>query len=104
MRYDPPRLPGSGCRAPEDRRAMAVTETACAPARPTPLAQGRPLVGHVLELAKDPARFFAQAYRDNGPVFRIKLFNKPHPVIAGADAANFMGSREGRECLRSKEF
>ncbi|WP_327010984.1 cytochrome P450 [Dactylosporangium sp. NBC_01737] len=83
---------------------MTVTGTTSAPARPIPLAKGRPIVGNVLELARDPARFFARAYRDNGPVFRIKLFNKTCTVIAGADAANFMGSREGRECLRSKEF
>ncbi|MET7421434.1 cytochrome P450 [Dactylosporangium sp. NPDC005555] len=83
---------------------MTVTETAPADARPIPVAKGRPVVGNVLELAKDPAGFFAQAYRDNGPVFRIRLFNKTHTVIAGAEAADFMGSREGRECLRSKEF
>ena len=83
---------------------MTVTETAPAPARPIPLAKGRPVVGNVLEMAKDPGRFFARAYRENGPVFRIKLFNKTYTVIAGADAANFMGSRQGRECLRSKEF
>jgi cytochrome P450 len=81
---------------------MTVTETA--PARPIPLAKGRPIIGNVLELAKDPARFFAGAYRDNGPVFRIKVFNKTYTVIAGAEAASFMGSRQGRECLRSKEF
>jgi len=33
-----------------------------------------------------PARFFARAYREHGPVFRIKLFNKTHTVLAGADA------------------
>lgn len=81
---------------------MTVTETA--PARQIPLVKGRPVVGNALELAKDPARFFARAYQEHGPVYRIKLFNRTHPVIAGADAANFMGSREGRECLRSKEF
>jgi cytochrome P450 len=34
----------------------------------------------------------------------MKLLGKTYTVIAGADAAEFMNSREGRECLRSKEF
>ncbi|GAA1499354.1 cytochrome P450 [Dactylosporangium maewongense] len=83
---------------------MTVTDAAPAPTRPIPVAKGRPLVGNVPELAKDPARFFAQAYRENGPVFKIRVFNKSYTVIAGAEAADFMGSKEGRECLRSKEF
>ncbi|MDG6103412.1 cytochrome P450 [Dactylosporangium aurantiacum] len=83
---------------------MTVMETAPAAARQIPLVKGWPVVGNVLEMAKDPARFFARAYQEHGPVYRIKLFNRTYPVLAGADAANFMGSREGRECLRSKEF
>src|SRR5687768_5510350 len=83
---------------------MTITEAASAPTREIPLARGLPVVGNVLDLAKDPARFFADAYLANGPVFRMKMFNKTYTVIAGADAANFMGSKEGRECLRSKEF
>src|SRR5581483_907388 len=43
-------------------------------------------------------------YRKYGPVFRVKLLGKSYTVIAGVEAANFMGTREGKECLRSKEF
>lgn len=69
-----------------------------------PMVSGLPIVGNVLDMAKDPARFFAAMYRKYGPVFRIKLMNTTYTVIAGVEAANFMNSREGKESLRSKEF
>ncbi len=81
---------------------MGIAETA--PALPTPLVPGLPLIGSVLGMAKDPARFFLDCYRKYGPVFRIKILNKTYTVIAGVEAANFLGTREGKECLRSKEF
>jgi cytochrome P450 len=70
----------------------------------TPHVRGLPLVGNALRMAKDPARFFVDCYREYGPVFRVQVLNRSYPVIAGAEAAEFMGTREGRECLRSKEF
>jgi cytochrome P450 len=70
----------------------------------TPVVRGLPVVGSALEMAADPARFFLQCYREHGPVFRIRLLNKTQTVIAGVEAANFLGSRAGRENLRSKEF
>jgi cytochrome P450 len=70
----------------------------------TPLVPGLPLLGSVLEMAKDPAQFFVKCYRKYGPVFRVRLLNKTYTVIAGVEAANFLGTREGKECLRSKEF
>ena len=32
------------------------------------------------------------------------MFNNTYTVLAGAEAANFMGTRQGRDSLRSKEF
>jgi cytochrome P450 len=37
-------------------------------------------------------------------VFRVTLLGTTYTVLAGAEAANFMNTREGRESLRSKEF
>ncbi|MDE0856268.1 MAG: cytochrome P450, partial [Nevskia sp.] len=81
---------------------MGIAETA--PVIETPLVRGLPLIGSVLDMAKDPARFFVKAYREYGPVFRVRILNKTYTVIAGVEAANFLGTREGKECLRSKEF
>ena len=81
---------------------MGIAETA--PVIETPLVRGYPLIGSVLGMAKDPARFFLECYREYGPVFRVKILSKTYTVIAGVEAANFLGTREGKECLRSKEF
>ncbi|MDB5988049.1 MAG: cytochrome [Nevskia sp.] len=71
---------------------------------PTPTVPGLPIIGSVLGMAKDPAQFFVDCYRKYGPVFRVKILGNTYTAIAGVEAANFMGTREGRECLRSKEF
>lgn len=73
------------------------------PKQPRPV-RGIPLIGNTLDMAKDPARFFVRCYREYGPAFRVNLLGTSYTVLAGAEAANFMGTREGRECLRSKEF
>jgi cytochrome P450 len=72
--------------------------------QPTPKVPGIPLLGNALAMAKDPARFFVDCYRKYGPVFEINVAGTSYKVIAGVEAANFMGTREGRDCLRSKEF
>jgi cytochrome P450 len=54
-------------------------------------------------MAKNPAKFFLESYQEYGPVFRVQVFGNELTVIAGAEAANFMGTREGKECLRSRE-
>jgi cytochrome P450 len=68
------------------------------------VVRGMPLVGSALSMAQDPAAFFVRCYREHGPVFRIRVMNKTYPVIAGVEAANFLGTQEGRDSLRSKEF
>jgi cytochrome P450 len=73
-------------------------------AREPPLVAGLPLLGNLPDMARDPARFFVKCYRKYGPVFKVRILGHTYTVIAGAEAANFMGTREGKECLRSKEF
>ncbi|WP_028008839.1 cytochrome P450 [Solimonas flava] len=81
--------------------SVAVNELPNAP-RP-PMVRGLPLIGSTLEMAANPARFFARCYRDYGPAFRVRVFGNELTVIAGAEAANFMGTREGKDSLRSRE-
>jgi cytochrome P450 len=80
--------------------ATVATEALKEPA----LVGGLPVVGNALQMAKDPGRFFYECYRKYGPVFRLKVMKNVYTVLAGAEAANFMGTREGRDSLRSKEF
>jgi cytochrome P450 len=74
------------------------------PLRATPTVPGLPLLGNVLDMAKDPAKFFVDCYRKYGPVFNVKLLGQKYKVIAGVEAANFMGTKEGKDSLRSREF
>lgn len=80
------------------------SSTTSPPAPRPPLVSGPPLLGNTLDMARDPAQFFLRSYRKYGPSFRIRVLGREQTVIAGPEAAIFMGSGEGRECLRSKEF
>ena len=83
---------------------MGMMETVGdAPAPRPPYVRGLPLIGSLFDFARDPARFFVRCYREYGAVFRVKVLAKTYTCIAGAEAANFMGTREGKECLRSRE-
>jgi cytochrome P450 len=79
---------------------MATVE----PLKTPPRVRGIPLIGNTLDMAKDPAKFFLKAYREYGPVFKVTMMGNEYTAIAGVEAANFMGTREGRDSLRSKEF
>jgi cytochrome P450 len=74
------------------------------PLKEPPLVKGLPFVGSALKMARDPGQYFYECYRKYGPVFRLKVLGNTYTVLAGAEAANFMGTREGRDSLRSKEF
>ena len=82
----------------------AITATPTVPAPRPPLVEGTWLVGNTLDMARDPAAFFLACYRKYGPAFRIRVLGREQTVIAGPEAAVFMGTAEGRECLRSREF
>jgi cytochrome P450 len=81
---------------------MATSELAIL--KDPPRVSGIPVIGNVLQMAKDPAQFFVDCYRRYGPVFRIRVFNHTYTVLAGAEAASFMGTRQGKDSLRSREF
>jgi cytochrome P450 len=81
----------------------AVQSAGDAKAPLPPKVRGTPLLGNMLEFARDPAQFFLRCYREYGPAFRVTVLGNTYTCIAGAEAANFMGTREGKECLRSRE-
>lgn len=81
-----------------------TSATQTLPLRETPHVPGWPIIGCLAGMAKDPAQFFVDCYRKYGPVFRLEILGEKYVTIAGVEAANFLGTREGKECLRSKEF
>lgn len=72
--------------------------------RETPVVPGLPYLGSLFGMAKDPAQFFVDCYRKYGSVCRLSVLGEKYVLISGIEAANFMGTREGKESLRSKEF
>jgi hypothetical protein len=70
----------------------------------TPHVPGLPLVGSLLGMGKGPADFFVHCYRTYGPVCRLSILGEKYVLISGVEAANFMGTRASKDCLRSKEF
>ncbi len=71
--------------------------------RQIPVVRGRPVVGNVAELTRDPGAFFVRAYLEHGPVFRVRALHQTLTVLAGPELARWMGSREGQGCLRTRE-
>jgi cytochrome P450 len=67
---------------------------------PLPLAPGRALLGSLLPMLRDPLHFLVDAYRQCGPVFRLRVLNRRFVVIAGVEANLFMVRHE-REFLQS---
>lgn len=72
--------------------------------KPTPHVKEWPLLGSVPAMTKDVGRYFLKCYREYGDVFEISVLGKNYKVLAGPQAALFMGTREGKDALRSKEF
>ena len=82
-----------------------MADPAASPApKTTPHVRGLPWLGSALDMARGPAAFFVHCYRTYGPVCRLVILGRTYLLISGVEAANFMGSRAGKDCLRSKEF
>ena len=82
---------------------MSATDEA-AVLKVTPRVPGLPILGSLFGMIKGPADFFVHCYRTYGPVCRLSILGEQYVLISGVEAANFMGTRAGKECLRSKEF
>lgn len=68
-----------------------------------PLVPGSPIIGSALKLFRDPLRYFVTLYRQNGPVFRIRVLSRTYTVLAGIEANQFM-ARDGDEHLSSEYY
>lgn len=68
----------------------------------TPTVKGLPVLGNTVPMYYQLPQFLTRCYSEYGPVFRVRALNNRYVVLAGPDAAMFVGSAEGRECLESK--
>jgi cytochrome P450 len=71
-----------------------------------PLVPGLPLLGNSLGLLRDPTRFFVQAYRKFGPVFRVRIPTAPggELVVMAGPEANVFASREGEKYFTTRQY
>ncbi len=58
-----------------------------------------PRLGDTVGLMLDPTFYLFEKYLQHGPVFTVKTPYQTYTVLAGAEAATFMSSKDGRECL-----
>jgi cytochrome P450 len=86
--------------------APAARDTAWKPgltgAPPPPLAPGLPLVGHGLELMRDPFVLMLRLQRTHGPVFRLRAFGTEWTCLVGV-AANALVTHTGYDYLVTGE-
>lgn len=71
-----------------------------AASRRAPEAAGLPFVGSALALSRDMLGFLVARYRELGPIYRLKLLNRPVTVLAGPEANAFV-ARYGHLFLTS---
>ncbi|WP_433616178.1 cytochrome P450 [Dactylosporangium sp. CA-139114] len=67
-----------------------------------PAVPGVPVLGNALAMMGDVQRFFVNAYRDVGPVFRVRALNQAFVIMAGAAANRFLLER-GEAVFSSEE-
>lgn len=58
-----------------------------------------PRLGDTVGLMLDPTFYLFEKYLRHGPVFTVKMPYQTYTVLAGSEAATFMSSKDGRECL-----
>ncbi|GAA3286258.1 cytochrome P450 [Dactylosporangium vinaceum] len=69
---------------------------------PPPAVPGVPVLGNALRMMGDVQQFFVDAYRDVGPVFRVRALNQSFVIMAGA-AANRLLLERGEALFTSEE-
>ncbi len=68
-----------------------------------PLAAGRPLIGHAVEMYRESILHMRDLYYRYGPIYRVRVPGREYTVLAGRDA-NLMLSATGDEYFVSGEL
>ena len=72
-----------------------------APRKEIPQAPGLPLIGNTIGMKRDLRSLLVKQYRNLGPIFRIKAFNRRFVVLVGPEANAFV--KRGGKYLRTLE-
>jgi sterol 14-demethylase len=68
---------------------MAETTAAALPASPPPLLRGLPLLGNLVDFARDPVATLARGHREHGRAFSLNLAGKEAVVLLGPEHHRF---------------
>ena len=71
------------------------------PRKEIPQAPGLPLIGNTIGMKRDLGSLLVKQYRNLGPIFRIKAFNRRFVVLVGPEANAFV--KRGGKYLRTLE-
>ncbi len=74
--------------------------------RQPPTVRGLPLLGNAMDMRKDTIKFFFEAYKQHGPVFRINVptaQDGPITVLAGPKA-NLFAAHHGHRYLSTQRY
>ena len=72
-----------------------------APRKEIPQAPGLPLIGNTIGMKRDLGSLLVKQYRNLGPIFRIKAFNRRFVALVGPEANTFV--KRGGKYLRTLE-
>ena len=72
-----------------------------APRKEIPQAPGLPLVGNTIGMTRDLRSLLVKQYRNLGPIFRVKAFNRRFVALVGPEANTFV--KRGGKYLRTLE-
>jgi sterol 14-demethylase len=65
---------------------------------------GRPIVGHALDFQRDRTALFQRGYDTLGPVFGLRLFNKPAAVLIGPEYHQVFFTETDRQLSMHKTY
>lgn len=68
-----------------------------------PVVPGPPVLGSARALAKDPAKFIVDRYKELGPIYRVKTPIRTYTVMAGPEA-NAFAHEDSRGDLVARKF
>ncbi|MCY3870198.1 MAG: GPP34 family phosphoprotein, partial [Gemmatimonadetes bacterium] len=71
------------------------------PRKEIPQAPGLPLLGNAIDMKRDLRSLLVKQYRNSGPIFRIKAFNRRFIALVGPEANTFV--KRGGKYLRTLE-
>jgi len=72
-----------------------------APRKEIPQAPGLPLIGNTIGMTRDLRSLLVKQYRNLGPIFRIKAFNRRFIALVGPEANTFV--KRGSKYFRALE-